>query len=1000
MKHKSNPSHPTPKLLACALAGCLAAMAAPGAFAQSTSATLRGQVDASSAATVTATNVNTGLTRSVQAGTDGRYTLAGLPPGTYRIDVAAGGASSSRNVTLAVGQNATLDLGVATTPSAITTLDGVQVVAQAMPETTTSEVATYVSQKQIESLPQASRNFLAFADTVPGMIFDTGSDDSSKLRSGAQNSNGINVFIDGVGQKNYVLKGGVSGQDSSRGNPFPQLAIGEYKVITSNYKAEYDQISSAAVTAVSKSGTNDFHGDIFADQTSKSWRAASPAEEAAGTKANSNTGQYGASVSGPIVRDHLFYLLTYEGKSITSPRDVSPGGNFPLSMLPTELRAAIGPTSSPFHEDLWFGKLTWQPDDTNLVELSVKQRNEDEITNIGGQNPTSYSTTKGNDSTRIDLRYQLNSLNWLNDAHLTYEDEEFSPRASTIGPGYNFVTPDFAGRQTILNLGGGRDYQDKGQKGWSLQDDFSWYGMDGHTIKAGLKYKAVEINAFEQQPYNPQYQVDLVEQLLLGHDSTASFVPYQVSFGAPLPGVGDRNISSRNTQLGLYLQDDWQVNDKLMLNLGVRWDYERAPGYDNYVTPAALASALRGWSNVHGAKVDYNIEDYISDGSNRSSPKGNWAPRLGFSYDLFANQRHVIFGGIGRSYDRNLWDYLALEQSKSTFPSYTLFFNTPAHPCTVGTNNCYAFNSSFYDRAALYSRVAASPNLGSEVNLMNNDLKTPYSDQISLGMRNVFGLWGHDWTTSASVARIRSKEGIVFSLGNRWPDGSFRNPGNPKATWGSQPWGFPIPGYGTLIIADNGIETRVNQLLVSAEKPFSEASPWSVTIAYTYSDASENRLNAGNGDEHYNFDYPNLDALPFLTSVGVPKHRLVATGVVDFWGVSLSSKLTLASPNPKDSVNCHDTTSFDNCFFASFVPKGNIGYKQLDVAARKEWKMGETLKFWVRADALNVFNWRNWTDYDTWRGGPTDTNANFGNRSGLGIAYPTRTFKLSLGYSW
>ncbi len=1003
MKQRNQNKRFNRKLLSTALLGCLA-MAATGAYAQSTGAVLRGQVSANSAptaATVTATNRATGLTRSIQTGTDGNYTLAGLPPGTYRIDVAAGGRSSSQDVVLSVGQTATLDLAVGTTASEVASLGTVTVVGTPLPETRTSEVSTYVSPKQIDALPQASRNFLAFADTVPGMIFETGADDSSKLRGGAQNSNGINVFIDGIGQKNYVLKGGVSGQDSSRGNPFPQLAIGEYKVITSNYKAEYDQISSAAVVAVTKSGTNDFQGSVFFDRTSDAWRAATPNEDNAGGKAVSRTEQYGVSLGGPIVQDRLFYFLTYEGKDITSPRDVSPGGNVPVTALPSELATQTGPTSSPFSEDLWFGKLTWQPDDTNLIELSGKYRAEDEITGIGGQNPISYGTTKSNDSTRFDLRYQYNALNWLNDAHLTYENEQWSPRANTIGPGFNFVTPDFAGRQTILNLGGGRDYQDKGQKGWSLQDDFSFFGWDRHTIKAGFKYKTVEINAFEQQPFNPQYQVDLFEQLAQGNTSTADFVPYQVSFGAPLPGAGNRDITSRNKQFGFYFQDDWEVNDNLILNLGMRYDYERNPGYEDYVTPASLVAALRGWSNIHGPNVDYDIENYISDGNNRSSPTGNWQPRLGFSYDLSGDQRHVIFGGAGRSYDRNLWDYLALEQSKSTFPSYTLFFNTPDHPCTVGTGNCYGFNSSFYDPNYLYSLVASNPNLGSEVNLMNNDLKTPYSDQFTLGMRNTFPLWGHDWNTSASVAHIRSYDGIVFTLGNRWPDGSFRNPANPTATWGNQPWGFPIPGYGTLITADNGVETRLNQFLFSMDKPYTEDSPWSITIAYTYSDATENRFNAANNDEHYLFDYPNLSGQPFQTSVGIPKHRLVSTGIVDFWGMSLSGKLTLASPNPKDSVNCHDTTSFDNCYFDSFTPSGKIGFKQLDLALRKEWNAGSDHKVWVRADVLNVFNWRNWTDYDTWRGGPSPGfNSNFGNRSGDGIVNPTRTFKLSVGFDW
>ncbi len=105
--------------------------------------------------------------------------------------------------------------------------------------------------------------------------------------------NAVNVYIDGVGQKNYVTTGGLAGQTASQGNPFPQLAIGEYKVITSNYKAEYDQISSAAVTAETKSGTNDFHGDVFGDYTGSEYRDKTPGETAAGKKTSSEQKEYG-----------------------------------------------------------------------------------------------------------------------------------------------------------------------------------------------------------------------------------------------------------------------------------------------------------------------------------------------------------------------------------------------------------------------------------------------------------------------------------------------------------------------------------------------------------------------------------------------------------------------------------------------------------------------------------------------------------------------------------
>ena len=985
-------TRPTPRLLACAMAAALA-MGAPVAMAQSTSATVRGQAAAS--ARVTATNTATGLTRSVQTDANGNYTVAGLPPGTYRIDVEGGG---SRTVQLGVSQSVTVNIAA---PS--TELETVEVVGTPQ-ETRTSEVATYVTTQQIEALPQTSRNFLSFADTVPGVMFEQSADGSTKLRSGAQNSNGVNVFIDGVGQKNYVLKGGVSGQDSSRGNPFPQLAIGEYKVITSNYKAEYDQISSAAVTAVTRSGTNDLQGSFFWDRTSDLWREATPAEERGGGKAHTSTEQYGMSLGGPILKDRLFYFVTYEGKDITSPRTITANPIDNGYALPADLFALTGPTAAPFTEGLWFGKLTWQPDGDNLVEFSVKQRNEDEITGVDGQNTYSYGTQKSNDSTRGDLRWQFNAENWLNDAHLTYEDESWSPHAINTGIGFQFTgTNDNARDGTVLNVGAGRDFQDKGQKGWSLQDDFTWLGFEGHTMKAGFKYKAVQINAFEQQPYNPQFFVNLPDNLGVGNDTFGEYVPYRVQFGALVPGATTRDISTDAKQFGIYFQDDWQVTEHLMLNLGLRYDYEKNEGFENWVTPQNIADALRAWPNVHGPNVDYNIENYISNGNNRSTDSNNWQPRLGFSYDLNADERHVIFGGAGRTYDRNLWDYLQLEQSKYSFPQYEFrFYGGPGNNCDPSTDtSCVAWDPAYYNPANLAALVAANPNLGAEVNVINNDLKTPYSDQYSLGMRNAFTFGEEEWTLSTTLVRIESKEGIVFSLGNRWPDGSFRDPSVPGATWGNQPWGFPIPGFGTLIKADNGIETKLNQFLVGIDKLYTTQSPWSLTIAYTYSDASENRFNAANSDEHYLFDYPNLEGQPFLTSVGVPEHRLVVSGYGDiFWNMQLSGKLTLASAYPKDSVDCYNVSAPGNCYFASFEPDVTYGYKQLDLALRKTFDTGTDLKLWVRVDAINLFNWHNWTDYNTDRGSPGFPNPLYGTQSGYNINGDPRTYKLSLGFDF
>src|SRR5262245_6061735 len=199
-------------------------------WAQTASAGLRGKAPANTEVVVR--NVATGLTRRTTSSAEGIYTLVGLPPGTYEVNA---GPGTETTTTLTVASTTTLDLGLQQAEESSGTIATVTVSGTRLPEVRTSEVAYTVSQVQIETLPQLTRNFLEFADTVPGLSFNVDPGGNTTLRGGAQSVSSINVFIDGVGQKNYVRKGGVSGQFFSQGNPFPQLAIGEYKVITSNY---------------------------------------------------------------------------------------------------------------------------------------------------------------------------------------------------------------------------------------------------------------------------------------------------------------------------------------------------------------------------------------------------------------------------------------------------------------------------------------------------------------------------------------------------------------------------------------------------------------------------------------------------------------------------------------------------------------------------------------------------------------------------------------------
>ncbi|MBD8872684.1 TonB-dependent receptor [Rhodanobacter sp. DHB23] len=985
------------RLLPAAVVAAMAASAPGIVMAQSANATLRGKGPAN--ATVTAKNVATGAVRVTQTGKDGAYALVGLPPGTYTVDA---GAGTQRTVTLSVASVGTLDFsgpGTATTASAAnaTTLGAVNVQGTALEEVKTSEVGTTISVQQIANLPQITRNFLEFADIVPGMMFQTENGKTS-IHAGAQPDGNMNVFIDGVGQKNYVHGGAMAGQagpnhDGDVGNPFPQLAIGEYKVITSNYKAEFDQISSAAIVAETQSGTNEFHGEAYETFNSSNWRAETPAEEYAGKKTNGTQHEYGGSFGGPIIQDKLHFFVAYEGKSFATPTtttgstntyDNIPQNNF----LPDSAKAQLGPTSMPFKENLWFGKLDYEPTTRDRFELSTSLRTENQIYGAGDTTAASALYKYQNKDKHVDARWQHSADSWFNEFTWNYQNTLDQPSPLTDSPAttYFWNSPAPAGAVLTINGQDPRQYFSARQIGNTLQDnltfnDIDWHG--DHVIKMGVKYSQVTLSDRDSST-SADYFYNV------GPDGTET-TPYEVVFGKLNNGLPLTAVS-HNKQFGAYIQDDWDVTDKLQLNLGVRWDYERTPEWLNFHTPQSVLDALYAPTyQFNGQTINnsyaqslamggVNVANYISTGSNRKAQKGEIQPRLGFSYDLNGDEEHVIFGGVGRAYDRNLFGLLSLENTKNALSEPQVYFESPSGAsngsangggvqCLPGAANgttCFVWDPKYYNAANLQG-------LGSgvgEVDMVNNNLKSPYSDQFSLGMRNKLG----DWNITTTFQRINQYDTVVGWLGNRYPNGQFYQNGTQ--------WGSPgVPGIGGLILWDNGGTTYNSSFLVSAEKPYTDESGWGMTIAYTYTHATENHPYQ---DPSYAFDLPRPYLYPFTTSSVAPKHRLVVSGTYKGpWDIMLGAKLILSTPIPSNTICGVADYGTDECgaqmvdgqwanaWPVTGVPSGGghflfggpiFGYREVDLQATKNVDLGHGFTLQVRADALNVFNFHNYAD--------------------------------------
>jgi outer membrane receptor protein involved in Fe transport len=964
------------------------ALAGNAAHAQLSTSTIKGQIAAAQAGTtVTAVNLANGNTHRTITLADGSYALTGLAPGAYEIRV---GEQKSRPVTVQVGETASVDLALPATGAQQTITITGTAQRQGVKD---SQVGTNVSRRLIESLPQNTRNFLSSADLAPGVSFSADDSGNTKIQSGSQNYDHVNVYIDGVGQKNNILRGGLTGQDSSRGNPFPQSAIAEYKVITQNYKAEFDQVSSAAITAITKSGTNEFHGDAYVDRTGTNWRAKTvfEKEREAGGIALPPSEKYeaGFSLGGPVKQDALHFFVAYDGKKIDDSRQVVVKNidRFPVDVgLIPALRAKQGSTVDPFTEHLFFAKADAQLGDERKLSVSLRVRKEtDTLPESRELSLPGNDKDRSNDETRLDALHQWTIGAWQLDTRAGYEKFQWNPKSASTEPLLKYRAPK-ARPQLLSNSddmawdGGSPDAQDRAQQGFTLAQEATYSGLAGHVIKGGLRLKDMKYDLS-----GTARSVDVIETLL-DLDTGQPFFDGTSCKGTTPINNGDNSdqckieralapatVSFKNKQLGLFFQDDWAVTQQLELNLGLRWDYESNMLNNSYVTPADRVAALfapdtrtfAGQTAAPGqtyaqsiAKGGVDINQYIADGASRQPFKRAFAPRVGASYDLFGDKATVLFAGFGRSYDRTMANHALDELQKN-----------------------------------------ATPGKG-EIWLIRNDFKMPFADQFALGVRQAVG----EWNTEATLSRIDAKNQFIWFSGNRDLNGGFffESPLDPLP-------GGPAGGFGSLLLGDFVGRTKTNALLLRAEKPFTSASGWSATFAYTYSDAQTTHREWNN--DIFDFTHGKPGQSGFKPSTLVDKHRLVAAAVVDGllpWGLTLAGKATWASGFPRRLTVCPGgfpdpaTSRAGTC---DTVEGDSPSFRQVDLSVSKQLAFGAH-KFSLRADVLNLFNTTSYDGFNDFVGAPPAAGkpANRLGGDNLDLDKPNstrgdpRTFRLAVIY--
>ncbi|MDQ6870974.1 MAG: carboxypeptidase regulatory-like domain-containing protein [Gemmatimonadota bacterium] len=950
-------------------------------FAQNTTGTIRGTISGEGgapigSAQIIARNVDNGVMRTAQSNDNGGYALVGVVPGTYDVSVRRiGSAPQNRRVVVQIGATQTQDFALATQAAQLQT----QVItATTGTETHTSEIATNVTQAQISKLPTPSRNFLDLAALAPGVTVteDRVNGQFKTVSAGGQSPANVNLFIDGTSFKNELTTSGISGQDASRGNPFPRSAVQEYRVISQNFKAEYQNASSAVITATTKSGGNVWSGNALFAYQSKAMVGLDSFQRAAKTpKPDYRRTLSAFSIGGPIVKDKIHFFGSYEGNYQNRANQVN------VATLPTgfaaldsvNLRQYNGSFISPFRENLFFGKLSDEINDKSSAELSFSNRHETDVRDFGGTTSYAAATNNHNYNTVVQLKHNYFTGPWLNESKIDFSQfhRGFSPNSGGQPRRIYTVTG------TDYVIGAANSIQEYIQKRIGFRDDLTFTGFQlagEHVFKGGFSFNHDMYNIDKRNDEVPQFHYAQTADGGAGVQTYNYAVPYELRYGS-----GDPFFNSKNNQTGVYLQDDWAPVKRLLVNAGVRWDYESNMLNTGYVSPnngpIHYVDTLRAYMSLPNAGspsgvnlfVPLDLNRYIATGNNRKPFKGAVQPRVGFSYGIDEANRTTVFGGWGLYYDRVPFDVAVDEKLKISNPTYTIHF---APQGTAPAPGQVAFQTSYLtaDRATLDALTATSGL--HELWLLDNNYKVPKTTQWSLGVRQLVG----DYSAAFTYASQHMVDGFTWNVAA----GGLNNNG----TCCNFPFNWGAHGIASIIYSTNDVQTWYNaasfQLDRAYHRPSLDAFGWGAGFTYTYA----TRWLQGEDLVGDTFAFPQATTIK-KHAANDEKHRIVANWITDvpyLFGIQWSGLVTLGGKQRWD-VGCQ---RFCPTFTrAGFTTPGTFPYQNVDMRLRKDFpSFGRTqTAFGITFDVFNALNHINLGCYDQNLGGGFNVNGsnpNFG----------------------